>query len=126
MIAAAVLSLYFLLGGHATFGSDLFSKDNDAVIRKVVPDEGRRKEALRIAGQARDRLEATTKRAAKVGKEFQKADENQGAGRAELQAYLDAMSEERKTAQRETLDAIFELRKALSGEEWKAVFAPAK
>ncbi len=126
MIVAAVLSLSLLLGGHAMFGSDLFSKETDAVIRKVVPDEGRKKEALRIVWQARDRLEATMKRASKVAKEFQKTDEKQAAGRAELKPFLDSMAAERTRGQKETLDSVFELRKSLTEDDWKAVFAPAK
>lgn len=126
MIVAAVLSLSILLGGHATFGSDLFSKANDAVIRKAVSDEGRRKEALRIVGQARDQLEATTKRASKVAKAFQKADESQAAGRDELQPFLDSLTAERMRGQKETLDSVFELRKVLTEDDWKAVFAPSK
>jgi hypothetical protein len=126
MIVAAVLSLSLLLGGHALFGSDLFSKETDAIIRKVVSDEGRRKEALRIVGQARDRIEATMKRASKVAKEFQKADEKPAAGRAELQPYLDSLAAERTRGQKETLDSVFELRKSLTGDDWKAVFAPGK
>jgi len=126
MIVAAVLTLSLLLGGHAMSGSELFSKDTDAAIRKVVSDAGRQKEALRIVGQARDRLEATTKRASKVAKEFQKADESQEAGRAELQPYLDSMAAERARGQKETLDSVFDLRKSLTEDDWKAVFAPSK
>lgn len=126
MIVAAVLSLSLLLGGHAMSGSDLFSKDVDGVLRKVVPDEGRKKEALRVVGQARDRLEATMKRVSKVAKEYQKADESQAAGRAELQPYLDALAAERARGQKETVDGVFELRKSLTEDDWKAVFATPK
>ena len=126
MIAAAVLTMYLLLGGHAMFGSDLFGKETDAAVKKFVPDEGRKKEALRVAEQARKQLEATMKRASKVAKEFQKVDENQAAGRAELQPYLDSMAAERARGQKETLDSIFDLRKSLTEDDWKAVFAPSK
>ena len=126
MIAAAVLTMYLMLGGHAMFGSDLFGKETDAAIKKLVSDEGRRAEALRVVEQARKQLEATTKRASRIAKEFQKADADQAAGRPELQPFLDSLSEERKGAQKETLDSIFALRKALTEEDWKAVFAPPK
>ncbi len=126
MIVAAVLSLSLLLGGHAMSGSDLFSKETDAVIRKLVSDQGRQKEALRIVGQARDRFEVTMKRVSKVAKEYQKADEKQAAGRAELQPYVDSLAAERMRGQKETLDSVFELRKSLTEDDWKAVFAPAK
>lgn len=126
MIVAAVLTLSLLLGGHAMIGSELFSKDIDVSIRKVVSDAGRQKEALRIVGQARDRLEATTKRASKVTKEFHKADESQAAGRAELQPFLDSIAAERLRGQKETLDSLFELKTSLTEGDWKAVFAPSK
>jgi hypothetical protein len=126
MIVAAVLTLSLLLGGHAMFGSELFSKDTDATIKKVVSDAGRQKEALRIVGQARDRLEATMKRASKVAKEFQKADESQAAGRDQLQPFLDSLSAERTRGQKETLDSVFDLRSSLTEDDWKAVFAPSK
>ena len=126
MIAAAVLTMYLLLGGHAMFGSDIFGKETGAAIKKVVSDEGRKAEASRVVEQARKQLEATTKRASKIAKEFQKADEGQAAGRAELQPYLDSMAAERARGQKETLDSIFDLRKSLTEDDWKAVFAPSK
>ncbi len=126
MIAAAVLTMYLLLGGHAVFGSDIFGKETGAAIKKVVSDEARKAEALRVVEQARKQLEATTKRASRTVKEFQKADADQAAGRPELQPFLDSLSEERQGAQKETLDSLFALRKALTEEDWKAVFAPPK
>lgn len=126
MIVAALLTLHFLLGGHALIGSDLFAKENDAVVKQVVRDDARKKEALRILEQARKQLDETTKRVSRASKEFQKADEDQAAGRAELQPFVDAVNEDRTRAQKEALDSLFALRAALTEEEWKAVYAPPK
>lgn len=122
MIVAAFLTLHFLLGGHALIGSDLFAKENDAVVKQVVRDEARKKEALRILGQARKQLDETTKRVSRTSKAFQKADEDQAAGRAELQPFVDAVNEDRVRAQKEALDSLFALRAALTEEEWMAVY----
>jgi len=124
MIVAALLTLHFLLGGHALIGSDLFAKKNDSVVKQVVRDEARKTEALRTLEQARKQLDETTKRVSRTSKEFQKADEDQAAGRAELQAFVDSVNEDRVRAQKDALDSIFALRKVLTEDEWKAVFAP--
>ena len=124
MIVAALLTLHFLLGGHDLIGSDLFAKKNDSVVKQVVRDEARKTEALRTLEQARKQLDETTKRVSRTSKEFQKADEDQAAGRAELQAFVDSVNEDRVRAQKDALDSIFALRKVLTEDEWKAVFAP--
>ncbi len=126
MIVAALLTLHFLLGGHALIGSDLFSKQNDAVVKQVVRDDTRKKDALRILEQARKQIDEATKRVSRASKEFQNADENQAAGRAELQPYVDAVNEDRTRAQKDALDSLFALRAALTEDEWKAVYAPPK
>lgn len=127
MIVAALLTLHFLLGGHALIGSDLFAKKNDAVVKQVVRDEVRKKAALRILDLARKQLDETTKRVSRASKEFQKIDEDQAAGRAALQPFVDSVNEDRVRGQKDTLDSIFALRKELTEDEWKAVFAtPAK
>lgn len=126
MIVAALLTLHFLLGGHALIGSDLFAKENDAIVKKVVTDDARKRDALRILEQARKQLEETTKRVSRTTKEFQKADESQAAGRADLQPFVDAVNEDRVRAQKDALDGLFALRAALTEEEWKAVYAPPK
>lgn len=126
MIVAALLTLHFLLGGHALIGADLFAKENDAIVKKVVTDGARKKDALRILEQARKQLEGTTKRVSRTTKEFQKADQNQAAGRAELQPFVDAVNEDRVRAQKDALDSIFALRAALTEEEWTAVYASPK
>ena len=124
MIVAALLTLHLLLGGHALIGSDLFAKEKDSVVKQVVRDEARKKEALRILEQARKQLGETTKRVSRVSKEFQKVDEDQTAGRAALQPFVDSVNEDRVRGQKDALDSLFALRKELTEDEWKAVFAP--
>ena len=126
MIAAAVLSLSLLAGGNGALGAQVFFPEMAAAIKKIVTDCARADAAVGIVEQSRKESEATVKRAAEVAKQFQKADTKPDTVLADLQPFLDSIAAERQRGQKESLDSVFALKKTLTEDEWKAVFAGAK
>lgn len=121
MVAAALLTL-FLLSGNGTLDVAIFAADTDAVLREVIKDEARARTAVEISKRQHGQLEETLKRASKVMKEFGKADKDQAAGADALAPFLESLVEERKLAEKQTLDAVFALRETMTEEEWNAAF----
>lgn len=123
MIAAAVLSVSLLSGGHGAPGAQVFSPELVAVIKKIVTDATRADAAVRVVEQARKQNEATVKRAAAAAKKVQKADLDHETGLTDLEPLVASIMAERQRGQKEALDSVFALRKVLTEAEWKAVFA---
>jgi hypothetical protein len=121
MAAAALLAL-FLLGGSGTLDVAIFTADTDKVLREVIKDTARAREAVDISKRQHDQMEDVLKRASKVMKEFGKADRDQAAGLDKLEPFLASLSEERSLAEKQTLDSVFALRKTMTEAEWNAAF----
>jgi hypothetical protein len=127
VIAAGVLSLYLLAGGSGALLNSIFPADLEKAIKAVlVSDQARAQEAAKIVEQSRKALEASMKRGSQAAKEFAKVDDDKESGLAELQPGLDAIAAERRRAEKEALDAVFALRKSVTGEEWKQAFDRTK
>jgi len=116
--------LFSSMGGG--FQEKMFGKDTQALVREVVSDPARAEVATETLKQGDKDLENIAKEVGKIAKAFGKADEAQSAGLAELTPFVDRVFEQRRIAQKTSLDRIIELRKTLTEEEWNHVLARLK
>jgi hypothetical protein len=123
---AALLAGFILFSGGNGFAAKMFGKDTQAQVHKVVTDPTRADAAAATLKQGQKDLEAIGKQLDQVAKDFSAADEAQSAGAAELTPIMERAWEQRRAVQQATLDRMFELRKNLTAEEWKALLATMK
>ncbi len=126
MIAAGLLSLSLLSGGHGSLALLLFPADFAAALKAVVTEPARSAEAVRIVEQSKKDVDASLKRGAEIAKEFASVDTRHETRLAELEPFLKSMADERKRARSEALDSVFALKKTVTEEEWKAAYARSK
>jgi hypothetical protein len=126
MIAAGLLSLYLLTGGHGSFGTLIFAPNTESVLKSVVTDKTRADEAVGIVKQGRKDLDSIGKEASEIAKQFAKADAAHEVSLTQLQPFIESMSAAKARAQKQALDSVFTLRKTLTEAEWKAAFNAPK
>jgi hypothetical protein len=122
----ALLAGFLLFSGGNGFAAKMFGKDTVAAVHKVVADPARADAAVRTIKQGQKDLEEAGKQFSKITKEFSAADEAQSAGLEVLTPFMQQAFDERRIVQARTLDRMFELRKTLTEDEWKALFATLK
>lgn len=122
MLAALLVGFLVFSGGNG-FAARMFGKETRALVRQVVSDSERADGAVRELELGQQDLEAIGKQFEKIAKEFSATDEDQAAGFDELLPYMQLASEQRRNAQRASLDRMFDLREILTQDEWNALFA---
>jgi len=120
---AALLVGFLVFSGGTGFAAKMFGKDTRALVRQVVADPERADAAVRELELGQQDLESVGKQLETLVKEFSTADEDQATGFDELLPYLQMASEQRRNAQRVSLDRMFDLREILTEDEWDALFA---
>jgi hypothetical protein len=123
---AALLAGFLIFSGGDGFAAKMFGKDTQAVVRQVVAAPERADAAVRELELGQQDLESVGKQIETLVKEFSTADEDQATGFDELLPYLQMASEQRRNAQRVSLDRMFDLRQILTEDEWTALFAKLK
>lgn len=125
MLAALVAGFLIFSGGNG-FAARMFSKDTQAVVREVVADPSRAEAADRTIELGRQDLEGLGKQFEKIAKGFSKADEVQSAGLDELSPFMQQAFGVRRSEQEKAVDRLFELREALTADEWSTMLARLK
>ena len=115
----ALLTALLLVGGE---GIDLFTRADEARVETVITDEARAKEIVTLMKATDNAASKQLARAMKILSRWSKADRDHSAGRDDLAPVLEELTSIRSTAQREFMDALFELRGKMSEQEWSAVF----
>lgn len=123
---AALLTAYLVFSGGGGFAGKMFGKDTQALVREVVSDPARAAVAVETLKRGNKELKAIGKQFEDIAKAFSKADEDPSAGLEELTAAMARASEQRRVTQEVCLDRVFELRQALTEEEWGKVLATLK
>jgi len=122
MLAALLVGFLVFSGGNG-FAAKMFGKDTRALVRQVVEDPERADAAVRELELGQQDLESVGKQLETLVKDFSTTDEDQASGLDELLPYLQMASEQRRNAQRVSLDRMFDLREILTEDEWDALFA---
>jgi len=122
MLAALLVGFLVFSGGNG-FAAKMFGKDTRALVRQVVADPERADAAVRELELGQQDLESVGKQLETLVKDFSTTDEDQASGLDELLPYLQMASEQRRNAQRVSLDRMFDLREILTEDEWDALFA---
>ena len=122
MLAALLVGFLVFSGGNG-FAAKMFGKDTRALVGQVVPDSERADAAVRELELGQQDLESVGKQLETLVKDFSTTDEDQASGLDELLPYLQMASEQRRNAQRVSLDRMFDLREILTEDEWDALFA---
>ena len=122
MLAALLVGFLVFSGGNG-FAAKMFGKDTRALVRQVVADPERADAAVRELELGLQDLESVGKQLETLVKDFSTTDEDQSSGFDELLPYLQMASEQRRNAQRVSLDRMFDLREILTKDEWNALFA---
>jgi len=120
---AALLVGFLVFSGGSGFAAKMFGKDTRALVRQVVADPERADAAVRELELGQQDLESVGKQLETLVKDFSTTDEDQASGLDELLPYLQMASEQRRNAQRVSLDRMFDLREILTKDEWNALFA---
>jgi len=125
MLAALLVGFLVFSGGNG-FAAKMFGKDTRALVRQVVADPERADAAVRELELGLQDLESVGKQLETLVKDFSTTDEDQASGFDELLPYLQMASEQRRNAQRVSLDRMFDLRQILTADEWNTLFARLK
>ena len=125
MLAALLVGFLVFSGGNG-FAAKMFGKDTRALVRQVVADPERADAAVRELELGQQDLESVGKQLETLVKDFSTTDEDQASGLDELLPYLQMASEQRRNAQRVSLDRMFDLREILTEDEWDALFVRLK
>ena len=125
MLAALLVGILVFSGGNG-FAAKMFGKDTRALVRQVVADPERADAAVRELELGQQDLESVGKQLETLVKDFSTTDEDQASGLDELLPYLQMASEQRRNAQRVSLDRMFDLRQILTADEWNTLFARLK
>ena len=125
MLAALLVGFLVFSGGNG-FAAKMFGKDTRALVRQVVADPERADAAVRELELGLQDLESVGKQLETLVKDFSTTDEDQASGLDELLPYLQMASEQRRNAQRVSLDRMFDLREILTEDEWDALFVRLK
>ena len=125
MLAALLVGFLVFSGGNG-FAARMFGKDTRALVRQVVADPERADAAVRELELGQQDLESVGKQLETLVKDFSTTDEDQASGLDELLPYLQMASEQRRNAQRVSLDRMFDLREILTEDEWDALFVRLK
>jgi ribosome-binding ATPase YchF (GTP1/OBG family) len=125
MLAALLVGFLVFSGGNG-FAAKMFGKDTRALVRQVVEDPERADAAVRELELGQQDLESVGKQLETLVKDFSTTDEDQASGLDELLPYLQMASEQRRNAQRVSLDRMFDLREILTEDEWDALFVRLK
>ena len=125
MLAALLVGFLVFSGGNG-FAAKMFGKDTRALVRQVVEDPERADAAVRELELGQQDLESVGKQLETLVKDFSTTDEDQASGLDELLPYLQMASEQRRNAQRVSLDRMFDLREILTKDEWNALFVRLK
>jgi hypothetical protein len=123
---AALLAGFLIFSGGNGFAAKLFGKDTQALVREVVSDPARADAAARTLKQGQKDFEDVGKQFEEIVKRFSKTDEDQSAGLDQLTPFLEQASEQRRIAQKQAVDRLFELRKSLTPEEWSSLLDKLK
>ncbi|HEX4797247.1 MAG TPA: hypothetical protein VH370_25865 [Humisphaera sp.] len=121
LIALLIGCLLYFGSGQATALAPQFD-EAEAGIKKYVPDETRRKEAMRIVGDMKSEMKDFTKRRENSGKSLKEALHNREATADDLRAAAAPLMEDNRQARERMLDLQFQLRKVLTAEEWAQAY----
>jgi hypothetical protein len=123
---AALLAGFLIFSGGDGFAAKLFNKDTQSLVRQVVAEPERAEAAVRTLKQGQKDLEEVGKDLEQVVKDFTATDRDQSAGLDRLTPLMERATELRRLEQTKTLDRLFELRQALTPEEWGALLDKMK
>ena len=126
--------LWAMLIGYLLYGSGggadpgvLTSDDLDTIEQRIVMEiaDPVRADAAReiVSGVATD-LKRFRKEFNKTGKALGKLYKDHDAGAKEMQLILDDINADWVVAQQDVVDAHFEIKQAITEDEWSGVFAP--
>jgi hypothetical protein len=117
-----ILIITLLFGGS---DEPMFDKQTRSAIKQSIYDPARRSavlDAIKRIEKSKDKL---NKVAGKVVKRLGRIQQDPDIGVAEIEAALGEITRARLETQRTFVDGVFEMRRHMSAEEWRAAFGSA-
>jgi hypothetical protein len=123
MLIALVIAL-LLTGGAGGGGLEVFDKHERKLVLESVVDEARAAAVVAEMKSSQKSFDRAAKQLNGLIKDWDKTNQNRASGRSDLEPIMRQADELRVETQATFVDAIFEMRKHLTVEEWKAIMAP--
>lgn len=122
MLIAAITAIAMLFGFGSTSDSRAMIQQLTRQVERTVADEDRRGDALDALNQAIAELDAFDARLVMFESRFKALDENYYATPNQFQNLFNDLDAEWKATELRLVDLRFEMRDALSEEEWNTIF----
>ena len=114
-----ILIITLLFGGP---DEPVFDKQTRAAIKQTIADPARRSTVLDTVKGIEKSKTQLNKAAGKIVKRLGRINKDTGIGVAEAEAALAEITPVRLEAQQAFIDGVFEMRRHMSAEEWRAAF----
>jgi hypothetical protein len=114
-----ILIITLLLGGP---DEPVFDKQTRAAIKQTIADPARRSIVLDTVKGIEKSKTQLNKAAGKIVKRLGRINKDTGVGAAEAEAALVEITTVRLEAQQTFIDGVFEMRRRMSADEWRAAF----
>ena len=114
-----ILIITLLFGGP---DEPVFDKQTRAAIKQTIADPARRSTVLDTVKRIEKSKTRLNKAAGKIVKRLGRINKDTGIGVAEAESALAEITPVRLEAQQTFIDGVFEMRRHMSAEEWRAAF----
>ncbi len=114
-----ILIITLLLGGP---DEPVFDKQTRAAIKQSITDPVRQSAVLDTVKRIEKSKDRLNKAAGKVGKRLGRINKDPDSRIAEVEAALAEITLARLEAQQTFIDGVFEMRRQMSADEWRAAF----
>ncbi len=114
-----ILIITLLFGGP---DEPVFDKQTRAAIKQTIADPARRSTVLDTVKSIEKSKTQLNKAAGKIVKRLGRINKDTGIGVAEAESALAEITPVRLEAQQAFIDGVFEMRRYMSAEEWRAAF----
>jgi hypothetical protein len=114
-----ILIITLLFGGP---DEPVFDKQTRAAIKQSIADSARRSTVLDAVKRIEKSKDQLNKAANKIGKRLGRGNKDSGIDAMEAKSALAKITGARIDAQKTFIDGVFEMRRHMSAEEWRAAF----